>query len=99
MVSEMRAARRDDPILQVYPDEAADHGASVEYSAILVNPGLVPIVVTEARESIRTRLLETIEFAGRFVGFKPSDPEGSSIIIALPWAVPPNGFALWRRAA
>ena len=114
LVKETRLARRDNPELKAYLSEpsqeelerrqiAGQYGTFLTFTALLINPGSVPIVIHEVTEKVKGQeskgkvgTYTTYEF--QFALTKEARPEQVSLyVFGLPWVIPSDGFAIWSR--
>jgi len=113
-VREIRIARRDDPKLRLSVHDPPDDEWQVDVSrtgnsdlptspylrlkAILVNPGLVPVVITSVEETFADEKGSSLTSSGTFVLPKRTSPEGYGIyVFGLPWVIRSDDFAIWYR--
>ena len=113
LVEETRLARRDDPELKAYLSEPPKEELTLRqitkpsstfliFSALLVNPGLVPIVIENITEEVKEQRKnkEVITCAREFQFALPTQIRHEQISIylfTLPWIIPSDGFAISPR--
>jgi len=110
LVEETKIARRDDPELKVYIHDPSDYEwkkmeiTSVPTSnylrikAILVNPGLVPIVITDIREIVEDEMGRSVITSDGLIAPQYLRPEEYSIyIFGLSWVITSDYFSIWCK--
>lgn len=114
LVEEAKIARRDDPELKVYIHDPPEHewrkdisriasssmptSAYLRLKVILVNPGAVPIVITDARETLEDTKGEVVTSTGKFVipSIRSLERYGF-YVFCLPWVIVHDDFSIWYR--
>lgn len=101
-----RDERLDDPELQVfmgkveYYDTGAEKGSdrwSIRYTAVVINPGLTPVVVTSFEEKASQEEDPSFALKMRSKFDIPEERPVRVFVGALPWVIGARDFAVWRR--
>lgn len=110
LVKEAKIARRDDPNLKVYIHDPPDYEWEqmnvpavpiekyVRFKAILVNPGLVPIVIKDISEEILDKDGNVLSTVGNLAIPLEAQPHRLGIYIyGITWVIMSDDFAIWCR--
>lgn len=113
LVTEAKVARRDDPQLKLYvhdpPEDEWQKDVSspknplpssnyLRLKAILVNPGLVPIVIRRAEEVLEDESGRRLTSSHTFVLPSYGTTERHGLyIFCLPWVIASDDFAIWYK--
>ena len=114
LVSETKVARRDDPQLKLYVHDPAEDEwlkdvSSITKSppptsnyfrikAILVNPGLVPIMITHTEEILKDENGKVLASSDRFVLPSIGHTERRGLyVFCLPWVIASDDFSIWYK--
>lgn len=114
LVNETKIARRDDPQLKVHVHDPAEDEWLKDVSnitkspppasnyfrikAILINPGLVPIVITRTEEILKDENGKVLASSDRFVLPSIGHTERRGLyVFCLPWVIASDDFSIWYK--
>jgi len=114
LVEETKVARRDDPELKVYVHDPTETewqkdvsriaksniptSSYLRLKAILVNPGAVPIVITDVKETLKDEMGGIVATKDNFIVPRIRSLERYGLyVFALPWVIIHDDFAIWYR--